>query len=115
MKIGILLSLITIILLQANVKLDGTYKVEPDKKFAQQPYQITFNGSVYQKIMPDAVTSTGEIIYGKYKTLLRKDKQENPIEIDNRDLGKDTIKFVTRNKTDLSLVVNRGILIRIKK
>jgi len=115
MKIGILFSIVALIWIQGNVKLSGTYKVELNQKFAQQPYQVTFNGSVYKKIMPDAVTSTGEIIYGKYKTLLRKNKEENPIEIDNRDLGKDTIKFVTRNKTDLSLVVNRGNLIRVTK
>jgi spore cortex formation protein SpoVR/YcgB (stage V sporulation) len=115
MKIYALSLIAGFLLVQDNVRLNGTYKIEFDKKYAQQGYQITFSDSVYKKIMPDAVTSKGKIMYAKYKTILRKDKEENPIEIDNRDLGKDTIKFATRNKTDLSLVINRGNLIRIKK
>jgi hypothetical protein len=69
--------------------------------------------SVYTKKMKDAMTYKGKIVYEKYKSLIRKDKSENPIEIDNREIGK-TIKFATKNKTDLSLVVNRGLLIKIK-
>ena len=99
---------------QENPRLNGVYRVTFDKKYELQSYQITFSDSVYTKKMKDAVTYKGKIVYEKYKSLIRKDKSENPIEIDNREIGKDTIKFATKNKTDLSLVVNRGLLIKIK-
>lgn len=97
-----------------KAKLNGVYRVEYDKKYELQGYQFTFSDSVYVKKMKDAVTYKGKIEYEKYKVLIRKDKSENPIEIAANEIGKDTIKFSTKNKTDLSLVVNRGKLIKVK-
>lgn len=99
---------------QNETKLKGIYRVEFDKKYELQSYQITFADSIYTKRMKDAVTYKGKIAYEKYKVLLRKDKSENPIEIEIAEIGKDTIKFATKNKTDLSLTINRGRLIKTK-
>ena len=99
---------------QEKPRLNGTYKMVFDKKYAQQISQITFNDSVYKKIMPDAVMYKGIIQYEKYKVILRKDKNENPIEIDNREIQKDTIKFSTKSFIDISKTLNTGKLIRIK-
>lgn len=99
---------------QPKSKLNGTYRVEFDKKYELQGFQLNFNEDTFTKVMPDAVSYKGPLDYGKFKTTIRVSKEENPIEIDNREIGKDTIKFSTKNKTDLSLTVNRGKLIRIK-
>lgn len=98
---------------QESPKLKGTYRVEFDKKYQLQHFQLTFNDSTYVKRMPDAVTSNGKVLYGKYKILLRKNNAENPIEIDSREISKDTINFTTKNKSDLSLNVNRGKMIKV--
>ena len=63
--------------------------------------------------MPDASVYKGRIDYGKYKLIIRKDKNEDPIEIDNREIGKDTINFATKSKRNFSTVINRGKMIRI--
>lgn len=97
---------------QQNVRLKGTYKVEFDK--GQQGFQITFNDSTYTKRMPDAITYKGKLVYSKFKVKIGKDRSENPIEIDNREIGKDTIKFVTKSKADLSSIISRGRMIKIK-
>jgi len=99
---------------QDNPKLNGVYRVEFDKKYELPTYQITFKDSIYTKKMADAVTYKGKVTYDKYKAVVRKDKEENPIEIDSRDIGKDTLKFSTKNKTDLSRTINRGKMIKIK-
>lgn len=97
---------------QPNLKLKGTYKVVYDK--GQQGYQIEFNDSVYTKRMPDAITYKGKINYGKYKITIRQNPQDDPIEIDNRLLGKDTLLFITKSNSDLSVNKNRGMMIKIK-
>lgn len=102
------------IIQQEKPKLNGTYKIVFDKKYAQQVSQITFNDSVFKKIMPDAVMYKGIIQYQKYKVIIRKDKNENPIEIDNREILKDTITFTTKSYIDISKTLNTGKLIRIK-
>lgn len=99
---------------QQQAKLTGNYRVEFDKKYGKNGYQIVFNDSIFRATMPDAVMYKGKITYDKYKTTFRYSKDENPIEIDNNEIGSDVIKFSTRNKTDLSLVVNRGRLVKIK-
>jgi len=99
---------------QESPRLKGIYRIEFDKKYALHGYQVTFADSVYTKKMPDAVTSKGKISYDKFKTTFRKNADEDPIEIDNRDISKDTIKFSTKNKRDLSLTVNRGKMIKVK-
>ena len=99
---------------QDNKKLNGVYRVEFEKKYQSQTYQLTFRDSTYVKRWPDAVTSKGIIKYDKYKAQLRKDMADDPIEIDLREVGKDTIKFSTRSKSDQSKVMNRGMLIKVK-
>jgi hypothetical protein len=95
-------------------KLEGKYRVEFEKKYQSQTYQVIFKDDTYTKRWPDAVTSKGTIKYEKYTAILRKDMSEDPIEIDLRDIDKDTIKFSTRSKADQSKVMNRGNLIRVK-
>lgn len=95
-----------------DAKLKGTYQVIYDK--GQQGYQITFNDSTYVKKMPDAITSKGMIKYEKYKATIRKNSDDDPIEIDHREINKDTIKFTTKSKRDLSMTINRGRMIKIK-
>ena len=99
-------------IVQPNLKLKGTYKVSYDKGL--QGYQIEFNDSVYIKRMPDAVTYKGTVSYGKYKIIIRQNAQDNPIEIDNRSVEKDTLLFITKSKSDLSLNMNRGKMIKMK-
>ena len=113
MKTIALILLCAFSLFQTN-KLKGKYKVEFDKKYELKGYEMTFTEDAYMKQMADAVYSKGKVSYGKFKTTLRKDNEEDPIEIDNRELAKDTIAFSTKSKTDLSLTKNRGKLIRIK-
>jgi len=99
---------------QQQAKLMGTYRVEFDKKYGKNGYQIIFNDSIFRATMPDAVMYKGKITYDKYKTTFRCTKDENPMEINNSEISGEVIKFCTRNKTDLYLVVNRGRLIRVK-
>jgi len=93
-------------------KLNGIYKVIYDKP--QQGYQIVFKESTFEKVMPDAVSYKGTISYGKYKVTLRQSKDDDPIEIDNREINKDTISFATKSKSDVSRTISRGKLIKIK-
>lgn len=99
---------------QQDQKLEGRYRIEFEKKYQMQTYQIIFDKDSYTKRWPDAVTSKGAIKYEKFTATLRKDRDEDPVEIDLRDIGKDTIKFCTRSKSDQSKVLNRGSLIRVK-
>lgn len=99
---------------QENPKLKGTFRVEFDKKNGQPSYQITFNDSTFSKKMPDAITYKGKIVYDKYRATIRQNKDDDPMEIDNREMGKDTIKFTLKSKRDLSMTLNRGKLIKIK-
>lgn len=101
------------IIQQGNGRLNGKYRVEFDKKYALPGYQITFNDSIYRKVMADAVMYKGRMNYGKYVATIRRDAGEDLIEIDNREFNKDTIKFITRSKTDISRVVNRGRMIKV--
>ena len=111
MKILLYLTFTLMIFQQSTSKLNGTYKVIYDK--GQQGYTIIFSDSIYAKKMPDASVYKGRIDYGKYKLIIRKDKNEDPIEIDNREIGKDTINFATKSKRNFSTVINRGKMIRI--
>ena len=101
------------LLAQQETKLRGVYKVYFDK--GQQSYQMTFSDSTFVKKMPDAITYKGKIAYGKYVAVVRKNMEDDPIEIDNREFGKDTIKFSTKSKRDNSMTVNRGKMIRLKQ
>ncbi len=113
MKIFLFLTATFFLLAQPETKkLNGTYHVIFDKGL--QGYKITFTDSIYAKKMPDASIYKGKLDYGKFKVSIRKDKEEDPLEIDNREIGKDTIKFATKSKRDLSMTVNRGMMIRIK-
>ena len=100
---------------QPETRLKGIYKVAFDKKYELDGYKIAFNENTFVKTMTDAVTYHGKIKYDKYKTTISVTEDENPIEIDNREIGKDTIKFATKNKRDLSLTVNRGTMVRVKE
>lgn len=95
-------------------RLSGTFKAVFDAKYAQTGYQITFNDSTYVRRMPDAVTSRGAIKYEKFRAIIRKNTDEDALEIDKREFGKDTMVFTTRSKRDLSKVVNRGRFIRVR-
>ena len=98
-----------------ETKLEGRYRIAFDEKYQSQTYQITFHpDGTYTKRWPDAVTSKGAVKYEKFTAVLRKDMDEDPVEIDLREVGKDTIRFSTRSKKDQSKVMNRGMLIRIK-
>jgi len=101
-------------LLPQDKKLEGKYRIEFEKKYQAQTYQIAFSNDTYTKRWPDAVTSKGTIKYEKFTAILRKDMGEDPVEIDLRDIGKDTMKFSTRSKSDQSKVMNRGLLIKVK-
>ena len=98
--------------LSQETRLKGTYTVIYDK--GQQGYQITFADSTYVKKMPDAITYKGLLKYEKYKVTIRKNVDDDPIEIDHREINKDTIKFTTKSKRDLSMIINRGRMIKIK-
>jgi hypothetical protein len=99
--------------LQQAPRINGKYRVEYDKNYGLQAFQVTFNDSTYSKRMPDAVTSGGKIRYEKYKVTLRKDNNEDPMVIDVREIGRDTMKFAIRSKIDPSRNVYYGKLIRI--
>ncbi|RZJ31419.1 MAG: hypothetical protein EOO48_02155 [Flavobacterium sp.] len=103
----------TFLLPQQQAKLKGVYKLEYDNKYQLQTCQVTFSDSTFVKKLPDGLTTKGKIVYEKYKITLTPNN-DNPIEIDGRELAKDSIKFTTRQKTDLSMVLNRGKLIRMK-
>lgn len=114
MKTIAIAGLVALALLVQDNKLKGVYRVEFDKKYQSQTYQITFNDSLFTKKWPDAITNKGKIKYEKFKATLKQNADDNPIEIDLRDANKDTMKFTTRSKSDLSKVMSRGMLIRIK-
>lgn len=99
---------------QEKPKLNGVYRIEFDKKYAQQGFQMTFTDSVYKKRMPDAVTSTGKIKYEKFRAILQQNKESNSIEIDNREINKDTMKFTTKSYIDISKTINSGKMIKVK-
>jgi len=108
----LLFGLISVMVQQEKTKCVGTYKVVYDK--GQQGYEIVFSDSTFVQKMPDAVSYKGKIKYEKFKVLLRKSTDENPIEIDKREVNKDTIKFATKSNRDLSLTVNRGKMYKLK-
>ena len=108
----LLIGLYPAYLQQDAAKCVGTYKVVYDK--GQQGHEITFSDSTFVQKMPDAITYKGKIKYEKFKVLLRKSTDENPIEIDKREINKDTIKFATKSNRDLSLTVNRGKMYKLK-
>jgi hypothetical protein len=45
--------------------------------------------------------------------VLRYSSDDNPIEIDKRDFGKDTMKFTAKSKIDLSKTVARGFMVKV--
>lgn len=98
---------------QDNSKLNGTYRIVFEKKYEQQTFKMVFVDSIYKKIMPDAVMYKGKIKYEKFRAVLRYSSDDNPIEIDKRDFGKDTMKFTTKSKIDLSKTVARGFMIKM--
>lgn len=108
-----LASLLLLSFMQDIRKLEGTYRVVFEKKYEQQTFKMVFSDSVYKKVMPDAVAYRGKIKYEKFRAVLRYSTDDNPIEIDTRDFGKDTMKFVTKSKRDLSKTVARGLLIKV--
>ena len=112
MKILLYLTITFCLFQQDKSKLNGTYNVVYDK--GHQGYKITFIDSVYIKKMPDASIYKGRIDYGKFKVVIRKDKDEDPIEIYNREIGNDTIQFATKSKRNISTVINRGKMVRLK-
>ena len=71
--------------MQECTKLQGTYTVQFDKKYHLESYRITYTDSTYLKVMRDAVSSKGEIVYDQYKAAL-KSKSDNPIMIDCREM-----------------------------
>ncbi len=98
---------------QEATKLNGTYRIEFEKKYEQQTFKMVFADSIFKKVMPDAVMYKGKIKYEKFRAVLRYSTDDNPIEIDKRDFGKDTMKFTTKSKIDLSKTVARGLMIRM--
>ena len=112
MKTLVIIAIATLSFIPQEARLKGTYKVVYDK--GQQGYQFTFGDSTYVKKMPDAITYKGLIKYEKYKAIIRKNSEDDPIEIDHREFNKDTIKFTTKSKRDLSMTLNRGKMIRVK-
>ena len=99
---------------QENPKLNGNYRIVFEKKYEQQTFKIEFKDSIFKKVMPDAVMYKGKIKYEKFIALLRYGKDDNPIEIDNREFNKDTMKFTIKSNVDLSKTTARGFLVRIK-
>lgn len=106
--------MIVLLLQPQQPKLVGTYRTEFEKKYQQQTYQLILKDSVFTKRWPDAVTSKGKIKYEKFTALLKGKPEDDPIEIDARDFGKDTMAFTTRGRSDQSKVTGRGKLIRVK-
>ena len=98
---------------QETPKLNGTYRIVFEKKYEQQTFKMVFVDSIFKKVMPDAVTYKGKIKYEKYRAVLRYSSDDNPIEIDKRDFGKDTMKFTTKSKIDLSKTVARGFMVKM--
>lgn len=109
-----LLAFIAGLFQQENPKLNGNYRIVFEKKYEQQTFKMEFRDSIFKKIMPDAVMYKGKIKYDKYRAFLRYGKEDNPIEIDNREFNKDSMKFVMRANTDLSKTTARGFLVKIK-
>ncbi len=99
---------------QENPKLNGNYRIVFEKKYEQQTFKIELKDSIFKKIMPDAVMYKGKIKYEKFRALLRYGKDDNPIEIDNREFNKDTMKFAIKSNIDISKTTARGLLIKIK-
>ena len=98
---------------QDSPKLNGTYRIVFEKKHEQQTFKMVFVDSIYKKIMPDAVMYKGKIKYEKFRATLRYSSDDNPIEIDKREFGKDTMKFTTKSKIDLSKTVARGFMVKV--
>lgn len=99
---------------QEAPRLKGNYKLVYDDRYQLQTSQISFNDSTFTKKMPDGLTSKGKVTYAKYKVTLKMKNNDDPIEFNTEDLAKDTLKFSTKSKVDLSRTVNRGKMIRIK-
>lgn len=93
-------------------KLVGTYRTEFAKKDGTQSYELIFNDATYQKRLPDATSSWGKIVYSKYIATLKHEK-DNPLEIDLRDVGRDTLRFKMKSKNNSSMKLNEGVLIRV--
>ena len=93
-------------------KLSGTYRIEFLKEDGTQSYQLTFDEATYKKRLPDATSSSGKIVYSKYVATLKHDK-DNPLEIDLRDAGKDTLRFKMKSRNNSSMKLNEGILIKL--
>lgn len=94
-------------------KLTGTYRIEFLKKDGTNAYKIELQEDKFRKIMPDASTKSGKITYSKYTAMLKNDA-DDPIEVDLRDAGKDTLHFKLRNRNNASMKINEGLLIRVK-
>jgi hypothetical protein len=111
-----LLIILTMVLFgfQEQPKMHGTYTLEYDKKHQLLGCRITFDDSVYVKTFQDGRTSRGKIGYSKFKITIRKDNKEDAIEIDRREILKDTIAFTTKSQRDASMSLNRGKLIKTK-
>lgn len=99
---------------QKTPKLNGTYRIEFEKKYEQQTFKMVFADSIFKKVMPDAVMYKGKIKYEKFRASLKYGKYDNPIEIDKREFNKDTMKFTMKSNVDLSKTTARGMLIKIK-
>ncbi len=110
----IILAALSFLMPQENKRLTGKYKTVFDKKYQQQVYELNFKDSTYMKKMPDMVTYKGKITYEKFKTTFRQNNEDDPLEIDNKEINKDTMAFIIRNKVDLSAIKGRGKLIKIK-
>lgn len=93
-------------------KLSGTYRIEFSKKDGTQSYELIFSDAAYQKRMPDATSSSGKIVYSKYIATLKHEK-DNPLEIDLRDVGRDTLRFKMKSRNNSSMKLNEGVLIRV--
>ncbi len=115
MKIVLLALVFLGFIQQETPRLNGKYRTEFDLKYVQQNYQISFKDSTFVKKMPDAVTYKGKIAYGKFRATIKQNADDDPMEIDNREFGKDTIAFTVKSKRDNSRVAGRGILIRVKQ
>jgi len=98
---------------QETPKLNGTYRIVFEKKYEQQTFKMVFVDSIFKKVMPDAVMYKGKIKYEKFRAVLRYSSDDNPIEIDKRDFGKDTMKFTTKSKIDLSKTIARGFMVKV--
>ncbi|WP_298222946.1 hypothetical protein [Flavobacterium sp.] len=116
MKILIIaiLTFLASLLPQENAKLNGKYRIVFEKKYEQQTFQMVFTDSVFKKVMPDAVMYKGKIKYEKYRAFLRYGKDDNPMEIDNREFNKDSMKFTMKSNIDISKTTARGWLVKVK-